>query len=747
MQTDFLLAAYTIIMNDPRAVRRRKNKSKVTVTTVHPSATSNHEPRNMSANTEEDTEAEVNWFLKTISFILGVSTVVILGYIYARHINTLHENQLWFSNLKEVEREISFRTEAGLYYSFFKQMVEAPSFSQGLYDLAHDNVTEHLRTINILERFNVYQEVIVCALYKFAPIKIEPIFFYIYSVFFLHGLLICAIYSITWLLSRSWIAGALTALFYIFNRFDTTRVEYTIPLRESFALPFLWGQIAALTYYLSAQTTKKKKIFSLCVITLCTFFFALTWQFAQFILLLQAMALFGVVMLDIIPMYKVRSVYTIQLFSLLSVCLLQFLNKMIISSLVLSFIPAAYIVFFIKGDVIKPCGIVLRILKVLLSIVLVFFFTAVINVSLKGILQHEADEHIFKFVAQKLGLGDWKDFDSQLYLCTGAFNVLPSDTYERLTTHLVFPFYVVTHFTVLVFLAMAVLQNWKHFSSSDSKDDAQEEVKEGFITSPHILSQRPELAFHAVQTVFFALMAISTMRFKYLWTVYMCIMASVGICDFHFWKKLLSKFRIEGIVLEITRNGVTIIVLAALLIKALPPVLKNLEDLKEFYDPDTVDLMEWIKKDTAPTAAFTGSMQLLAGVKLCTGRPLTNHPHYEDKQLRERTKELYQYYGRTPPDKVHEIMLKYDVSYIILEDSICLAQSTGCRVPDLIDVLNGEIPDHGRAEERLKRSDVPRFCNEIRYSKPHFTKNFKLVFSNRTFRVYKVLGLEPSSQQ
>lgn len=35
---------------------------------------------------------------------------------------------------------------------------------------------------------------------------------------------------------------------------------------------------------------------------------------------------------------------------------------------------------------------------------------------------------------------------------------------------------------------------------------------------------------------------------------------------------------------------------------------------------------------------FAGSMQLLAGVKLCTGRTLTNHPHYEDSSLRERTR-------------------------------------------------------------------------------------------------------------
>ena len=44
--------------------------------------------------------------------------------------------------------------------------------------------------------------------------------------------------------------------------------------------------------------------------------------------------------------------------------------------------------------------------------------------------------------------------------------------------------------------------------------------------------------------------------------------------------------------------------------------------------------------------AFSGSMQLLAGVKLCTGRTLTNHPHFEDKALRDRTKELYQMYGK-----------------------------------------------------------------------------------------------------
>ena len=46
------------------------------------------------------------------------------------------------------------------------------------------------------------------------------------------------------------------------------------------------------------------------------------------------------------------------------------------------------------------------------------------------------------------------------------------------------------------------------------------------------------------------------------------------------------------------------------------------------------------RKSTPAGAAFTGSMQLLAGVKLSTERPLTNHPHFEDKVLRERTREV-----------------------------------------------------------------------------------------------------------
>lgn len=45
-----------------------------------------------------------------------------------------------------------------------------------------------------------------------------------------------------------------------------------------------------------------------------------------------------------------------------------------------------------------------------------------------------------------------------------------------------------------------------------------------------------------VQAAFFGCLAMSTLRMKYLWTPYMCVLASVGLADYSFWKTLISKF-------------------------------------------------------------------------------------------------------------------------------------------------------------------------------------------------------------
>ncbi|MED6239926.1 hypothetical protein ATANTOWER_013259, partial [Ataeniobius toweri] len=233
---------------------------------------------------------------------------------------------------------------------------------------------------------------------------LEPVYFYIYTVFSLQAVYVIALYLTAWLLSGSWLAGTLTGVWYILNRVDTTRVEFTISLRENWSLPFFALQVTAITCYLRPQLSALQQKVMVWLMYVTTFCFCLTWQFNQFILLVQALIIYTLDCVDLLTTTQATTLYLVQVSSLLSVWLLQFCNSMILGSLVLSFIVAALFIRHCQSAL-KTGGLLVRLVKVLLHSVLVLLLTFVINYLTKRALQLRSDEHIFKFIKSKFALG------------------------------------------------------------------------------------------------------------------------------------------------------------------------------------------------------------------------------------------------------------------------------------------------------------------------------------------------------
>lgn len=134
--------------------------------------------------------------------------------------------------------------------------------------------------------------------------------------------------------------------------------------------------------------------------------------------------------------------------------------------------------------------------------------------------------------------------------------------------------------------------------------------------------------------------------------------------------------------------------------------------------------VQWIDRNTAADAVFAGPMSTMATVKLCTGRPVVNHPHYEDAALRARTLQVYQLFSRRPARQVWRSLRVLGVQYAVVERVWCEGRSrVGCAMVDLWDVEDPE--NAGR----------PPLCSELFANPPRY---FQRVFLNEALHVFRV---------
>uniref|UniRef100_A0A2K5ERX7 Dpy-19 like 4 n=1 Tax=Aotus nancymaae TaxID=37293 RepID=A0A2K5ERX7_AOTNA len=576
-------------------------------------------------------------FQRFAKIFIGCLAAVTSGMMYALYLSAYHERKFWFSNRQELEREITFQGDSAIYYSYYKDMLKAPSFERGVYELTHNNKTVSLKTINAVQQMSLYPELIASVLYQATGSNeiIEPVYFYIGIVFGLQGIYVTALFVTSWLMSGTWLAGMLTVAWFIINRVDTTRIEYSIPLRENWALPYFACQVAALTGYLKSNLNTYGERFCYLLMSASTYTFMMMWEYSHYLLFLQAISLFLLDIFSLEQSDKVYEVYKIYIFSLFLGYLLQFENPALLVSPLLSLVAALMLAKCLQLNV-KKGSFVAKIIKVI-NFYLVCTLTITLNIIMKMFVPHKENGHMLKFLEVKFGL--------------------------------------------------------------------------------------------------------NMTNLKYVWIPYVCMLAAFGVCSPELWMTLFKWLQlrtVHPILLALILSMVVPTIIGLSLWKEFfPRLMTELMELQEFYDPDTVELMTWIKRQAPVAAVFAGSPQLMGAIKLCTGWMVTSLPLYNDDDLLKRNENNYQIYSKRSAEDIYKILTSYKANYLIVEDAICNEVGTmrGCRVNDLLDIANGHmVCEEG---DKLTYSKY-RFCHEVKINYSPYVNYFTRVYWNRSYFVYKI---------
>ncbi|XP_074540076.1 dpy-19-like 1, like [Halichoeres trimaculatus] len=652
------------------------------------------------------------------------------GFLHWHHLTQLFENDRHFSHLSNLEKEMAFRTEMGLYYSYYKTIIEAPSFLDGLHMVMNDRLTEYPLIINTLKRFNLYPEVVLASWYRAytgvmaflgIPTKMcwsinrgegltpvdscegmgDPAYFYVTCVFLLNGAMMSLFFIYGAYLSGSRLGGIVTTLCFFFNHGESTRVMWTPPLRESFAYPFLVLQMLLLTYILRTRSPSRTAMVALGISNLC---FMLPWQFAQFVLLTQVASLFASYILGYLGAAKMQSILVTHMITLGVCFVLMFGNSMLLTSFYASSLVSIWAIIALKdrfAQVFKP-GILLWVMQGLAW----FGSTVLLKFMLSTVLCASDDAHISGLIKSKFT--SYKDFHTLMYTCAAEFDFIELETPVRYLKTLLLP----VNLLVVALIAWKTLQDVVRFLRDSGKTSARADDADESGGSE--TTGKGEMVYHSLQLVAFAVLAVLIMRLKLFLTPHMCIMASL-ICSRQLFGWIGEKLKHQTAVF---------VVLAIMAIQGVANLRAQWGIIGEFSNLPQEELLDWIQANTPTDAVFAGAMPTMASVKLSTSRPIVNHPHYEDAGLRERTKLVYSMYSRMSGETVKRNLMKLGVDFFVLEDSWCTRRTRpGCSMPEIWDI-----------EDPQNVGKVPLCTHMSRNSRPHFTT----VFSNDIYKVLKV---------
>lgn len=653
-------------------------------------------------------QASAHW-TSIVRAIVVISLACAAGLANSLHVSTLFENDRHFSHLSTLEREMTFRTEMGLYYSYYKTLIESPSVLDGIHALLHDNRTEYPDVINTLRRFNLYPEIVLglaFRIYKGIADQLglttrtcwmvyrgkdlpdaesceglgEPTYFYVNAVFLWNGLLSAAQFLYGLFLSDSLLGGVLCVLCFFYNHGDSTRVQWTPPLRESFAYPiFLWQMLVT-----SVALRKGGSTIASVAIIFLTVAFHLCWQFAQFALLTQCTALFMCYAFgQCISAQQLRSYLVQHVIALFTAYLLLFQNEMLLTSFYASFLLSAAIV--VQGSLPWQKQHSVPIWKSLVLMMAAVMLSVLIKFTVCICLRVTNDAHVWNLLMSKIT--GYRDFHTMLYTCAVEFDFLDYNTVLSLTKTLLIPCSLVCTLSCIY----------------------------GIIVKPGCRRSHTDALYNTLQAAAFCIMAGFIMRLKLFMTPHLCIVSSLAASR-SFFGFIQSK-RIH--------TALVVGLLSVMTVQGVQNISNQRSIIGEYSNPDLEELLLWVNQSTPPNAVFAGPMPTMANLLLSTRRPIVNHPHYEHAGLRERTRKVYSVYSRRTPSELHAIISSLQAQYLVLGYQWCHRHMRpGCGLTDIWDTIEGKQQDRQPVCATLEGSLNPM--------------PFKRVFTNEEYTILKL---------
>ena len=349
---------------------------------------------------------------------------------------------------------------------------------------------------------------------------------------------------------------------------------------------------------------------------------------------------------------------------MLNAVALMFGNEMLFTSWFFSSLIALFLITLPLNSIFEKLSTIAR---VLLSGLTFIILTYLLKMSISKAFNVQDDAHIFEILKSKFT--DFRNFHTLLYTCAVEFDFLGWEMPWKTTSTLLLPCAALASLCV-IYQYLRVL--WTKF-----KDPAAIVIQ---TTDPAVL-------YNVIQMMAYAVMAILIMRLKLFLTPHMCIVAGL----------LASKKLIPGLKSREMQLGVLAVLVALMSVKGVENIGEQRNIMGEYQNVALEELVDWVNENLSKTAVMAGPMPTMANLLLSTGRPIVNHPHYEDVGIRERTKKVYTVFSRKTKDEVHRSLMGLKVQYLVLHAGWCLTtERGGCALTEVWDAEEPELKDEGR---------------------------------------------------